>query len=125
MYLTQRNSNLEDAVKAYKITSFFGESSKRFPIQMILAALTTHFIKLLRYHGATMQNLPKSEIASIIGVNPYFLTEYSTAAKNYPLNNCVRVISLLREYDYKSKSNMRGNATDGELLFELISKILN
>ena len=37
----------------------------------------------------------------------------------------MKVIAVLREYDYRSKSNARGSADDGELMLELISRILN
>jgi hypothetical protein len=36
----------------------------------------------------------------------------------------MRAIALLREYDRRSKSNTRGEASDGDLLKELIAKIL-
>ena len=36
----------------------------------------------------------------------------------------MRIISLLRDYDQRSKSNQRGEASDGDLLTELTAKIL-
>ena len=36
----------------------------------------------------------------------------------------MRVISVLKDYDQRSKSNTRGEASDGDLLKELIAKIL-
>ena len=50
--------------------------------------------------------------------------EYVLAMKNYPIKKNLKIISLIREYDYKSKSNFGGNASEGELLIELITKIL-
>ena len=37
----------------------------------------------------------------------------------------MRVISLLSDYDYKGKGGDVGEATPGELLVELVTKILN
>ena len=115
----------KDVVACYRIASFFGQSPKRFPIQLIMGALSSHFIKLLRYHAAVADRASRAEIAQAIGINPYFIGEYETAARNYPLKKCMKVIATLREYDYRSKSNARGSADDGELLMELVSRILN
>ena len=101
-----------------------GTCDKRFPIQMTMAALSSHFLKLLRFHALLQAKVERGEILSQLGINPYFAREYDTALRNYPMRRTMKVISLLREYDYKSKSNARGNASDGELLTELISKIL-
>ena len=65
------------------------------------------------------------EAAQKLGVNPYFLKEYDTAVRNYPLERCRRVISLLTEYDYKGKGGEAGEATPAALLTELVTKILN
>ena len=69
--------------------------------------------------------LPKSKIAPLLGVNPFFISEYEYAAKNYPLLKCMAAISYIRKYDSISKSGDRGESKDGELLLELIIKILN
>ena len=116
--------SLKDVQKCYRIASFFAQSEKRFPIQMTMAALSSHFLKLLRFHALLQAKVERSEILSQLGINPYFAREYDTALRNYPMRKTMKVVSILREYDYKSKSNARGNATDGELLTELISKIL-
>ena len=115
----------KDVTTCYKIAVFFGQSPKRFPIQMVMGALSSHFIKILRYHAAVADHASRQEIASAIGINPYFIGDYEAAARNYPLKKCMKVIAVLREYDYRSKSNARGSADDGELMLELISRILN
>lgn len=115
----------KDVAACYKIAVFFGQSPKRFPIQLVMGALSSHFLKIMRYHAAVADRAPRTEIASAVGINPYFLGEYETAARNYPLKRCMKVIAILREYDYRSKSNARGEADDGELLLELVSRILN
>ena len=61
----------------------------------------------------------------MLGVNPYFMKEYDAALRNYPLQRCRNVISLLTDYDYKGKGGDAGEATPAELLIELVTKILN
>lgn len=116
--------SLKDAARAFRIAAFFADSPKRFPIQMTMAALTSHFLRLLRFHAMLQAGESRGEILSQLGINPYFAGEYDTAIRNYPVKKTMRVISLLKEYDRRSKSNTRGEATDGDLLRELTAKIL-
>ncbi len=116
--------SLKDAPKAFRIVRYFGDSPKRFPLPMTMAALTGHFIRLLRYEAMQMAGTPRNELLAQLGINPYFAGEYDTAVRNYPVKKTMRVIALLKDYDRRSKSNTRGEATDGDLLQELVAKIL-
>lgn len=116
--------SMKDAAKAFRIVHFFGEAPKRFPIQMTMAALTGHFIRLLRFHALLQAGQSRNEILSQLGINPYFAGEYDAALRNYPARKTMRAISLLKEYDQRSKSNTRGEASDGDLLKELTAKLL-
>lgn len=116
--------SMKDTLKAFRIVQFFADSPRRFPIQMTMAALSNHFIRLLRYHALLQEKIPRNEILAQLGINPYFGSEYDTAVRNYPVKKTMRIISLLKEYDQRSKSNTRGEATDGDLLKELTAKIL-
>ena len=51
---------------------FCRRSDKRFPIQMTMAALSSHFLKILRYHALLAAGVPRAEILSQLGINPYF-----------------------------------------------------
>lgn len=117
--------SVRDAGKAFRICSHFGQNDRRFPIQMTMAALASHFLKIHRYNALLAAGVQKSDIMRQLGINPYFGAEYDRAVRNYPLKKCMQVISILREYDLRSKSNARGAATDGELLSEVISRIIN
>ena len=116
--------SLKDRVKAFRIVQFFADSPKRFPLPMTMAALSNHFLKLLRYHALLLEKTPRGEILAQLGINPYFAGEYDTAVRNYPVRKTMRAIALLKEYDQRSKSNTRGEASDGDLLKELVAKIL-
>lgn len=116
--------SVKDAAKCFRIGHFFAESSKRYPLVVTLSALSAHFIKLLRFHSLVLAGVPKQEILAQLGINPYFSKEYDIALVNYPVKKTMAVISLLKEYDRKSKSNSRGNASDGDLLQELLARIL-
>ena len=122
--LTRCLSYRENA-KALKIAAHMGEAP-RFALPMAVAPLFTHFYRILKYHALLEKGRPApADAARILGVNPYFLKEYDAAVRNYPLQCCRAVISLLCDYDYKGKGGDAGEATPAELLIELITKILN
>ena len=116
--------SLRDAAKAYRIVSYFGQNDRRFPIQMTMAALASHFLKIHRYNALLAAGVSRQDILRQLGINPYFGAEYDTAVRHYPLKKCMKAISILKEYDVRAKSGARGAATDGELLSELVSKIV-
>ena len=110
--------------KAMKIAAYIG-SGPKFAMPMATAPLFTHFYRILKYEAALMNNPGMSrEKAKLLGVNPYFLKEYDTAVRNFPVQRCMKVISLLEEYDFKGKGGGSGEASQEELLMELVSKIV-
>jgi len=117
--------SFRDGAKALKIAAHMGEAPK-FALPMAVAPLYNHFYRILKYHALLEKGRPQpGEAARVLGVNPYFMKEYDAAVRNYPLQRCSNVISLLCEYDYKGKGGDAGEATPAELLTELVTKILN
>lgn len=119
--------SVRDAATAVRIATFIGSSAK-FAMPLATNALFTHFYRILRYasilgRGRAPSNEEKR--AALAGVNPYFYREYDEAVRNYPLHKCMRIISLLNEYDYKGKGGDGGESVPGEMLVELVVKILN
>lgn len=114
------------AEKALKIAAYIGNGPK-FMLLLATAPLYTHFYRILKYEAALLKNpaMSKADRAKLLGVNPYFMEEYDVAARNYPIRRCMKVISLLEEYDFKGKGGGSGEASQGGLLMELVSKILN
>ena len=118
--------SFRNSAKALRIASYIGSSAK-FAMPMAVSALYTHFYRILKYEALLAKTArPTNEQKSkVLAVNPYFFSEYDTAVRNYPMNRCMAVISLLREYDYKGKGGDVGEATPAELMVELTAKILN
>lgn len=114
------------AEKALKIAAYIGNGPK-FMLLLATAPLYTHFYRILKYEAALLKNpaMSKADRAKLLGINPYFMEEYDVAAHNYPIRRCMKVISLLEEYDFKGKGGGSGEASQGDLLMELVSKILN
>ena len=61
----------------------------------------------------------------MLGVHPFFVKDYRVAVQNYSLAKTLEVVSLLREYDMRSKGFDNGAASHGELLRELVFKIMH
>lgn len=112
------------AADALKIAARIGEQP-RFMLPMAVAPLFTHFNRILKYNAMLPSRPSPADVAKALGVNPYFLKEYDAAVRNYPLSRCQTIISLLCEYDYKGKGGDAGEASQADLLVELITKILN
>ncbi len=111
-----------NVLKCNQIVNYFADNPKANPMVMVMANLNAYFTKILKYHY-----LPnKADAAKELGVNPYFVKDYETAARSYNLNKTFEIISLLRAYDLKSKGvDSTGNTTDGELLRELLFKMIH
>lgn len=112
------------AAQALKIAAHMGEAP-RFALPMVVAPLFTHFSRILKYHALLPSRPSQGDVARVLGVNPYFVKEYDTAVRHYSLPQCMRVISLLADYDYKGKGGDAGEATPSDLFTELVVKILN
>lgn len=113
-----------DVLKANRIIDYFAANKKEFPLVAIIGPMNGFFSKLFTYFY--LSDKSKSNVASQLKVNPFFVTEYEIAARNYNFDKTCQVISLLREYDLKSKGvDSTGNTEDGELMKELVWKILH
>ncbi|GAA4281839.1 DNA polymerase III subunit delta [Gaetbulibacter aestuarii] len=111
-----------DSKKAFQIIKYFSENPKDNPMVVTVALLFNFFSQLLHYHGLRDKS-PRS-VASALKINPYFVNEYVTAAKNYPMKKVSVIVSHLRTFDVKSKGVDSNAVPQGDLLKELMAKIL-
>lgn len=113
----------KDVLKANKIANHFAMNEKQHPLVVTIGMLCSFYSKILSYH--VLRDKTPGSVASVLGVNPYFVRDYATAARNYNVKKTVQVISRLREYDLKSKGVDNVSTDAGELLKELVYKILH
>ncbi len=111
-----------DIPKATRIIKYFAENPKENPFVMTISLLNTFFAQLLQYHG--LQDHSPKNVARALKVNPYFVHEYQTAARHYPMRKVSRIISTLREMDLKGKGVAAPAMKQDDLLKELLHKIL-
>jgi DNA polymerase-3 subunit delta len=113
----------KNILKANMIVHYFANNPKDNPITFSIASLFSYFSKLLTYHYLTDKS--KNNVAAALKVNPYFVKDYEVSAAKYNVSKTVQVISLLRTYDMKSKGYGDVSSEPGDLLKELVFKILH
>jgi len=113
----------KNILKANMIVQYFAANPKDNPITLSIASLFSYYSKILTYHYLTDKS--KNNIASVLKVNPYFVKDYEVAASKYNVSKVVQIISLLRVYDMKSKGFGDLSSEPGDLLKELVFKILH
>lgn len=111
-----------DLVKANRITQYFA-SSKDHPMIRETAPLFSFFSNLLMYHY--LPNKSQSNVAKELGINPYFVRDYETAAKRYPAGKTFLIMGYLRDTDARLKGINNPSAKDADLWKELIYKIMH
>ena len=112
-----------DVAKAFRIVKYFGDNPKDNPMVVTVSLLFNFFSQLLQYHGLNDKS-PRS-VASALKSNPYFVNEYSNAARNYPMKNVSRAVAVLRDFDVKGKGVGANAVPQKDLLKELLVKIFN
>lgn len=112
----------KDPFKVNQIINYFEANPKANPIVLVLGNLNNFFSKVLLYHYA--KDRSQQNLARELGVSPYFLKDYELAARSYNYGKSMQIISLLREYDLKSKG-VDSNSENGELMKELMFKIMH
>lgn len=113
----------KDIHKANLIVNHFGHNPKDNPMPVTMAAIFSFFRKLLIYHF--LRDRSRNNVASVLRVNPYFVSEYEMASRNFNARKTVQVISLLREFDMKSKGSGDVSSPEGDLLRELVYRIMH
>ncbi len=113
----------KDIPRIMRIIQYFEGNPKAAPLQLLLPVLYNFFAKtvlLLRMPGKS-----RGELASALGVSPYFLKDYQHAAKVYQIAGAERALLLLHEYNLRMLGiNDAGTGQTG-LLKELAARILH
>jgi DNA polymerase-3 subunit delta len=113
----------KNILRANMIVHYFADNPKDNPITLTIASIFSYFTKVLTYHY--LSDKSKNNVASVLKINPYFVRDYETTATKYNVKKTVEIIGLLRTYDMKTKGFGDLSSTQGDLLKELIFKILH
>ena len=113
----------KDVLKANQIANHFAANPKNHPLVVTLGMLFSYFQKLMTYHS--LRDKSKNNVAAELKINPYFVQQYSSASSNYSQTKLFHIFTYLKDYDLKSKGVNNASTNDGELLKELVYKILH
>ena len=113
----------KNILKANRIVNYFASNEKNNPMVLIMGNLFGYFNKIMTYH--VLANKSEKNVAAELGINPFFVKDYIKAAANYREPKLVEIFSMLREYDMRSKGVNNESASHGDLLKEMIYKILH
>lgn len=113
----------KNILKANMIVNYFSGNPKDNPVTLTIASLFSLFTRILTYHFITDKS--KNNVAAILKINPFFVKDYETAALRYSVSKTVKIIDLLRTFDMKSKGYGNSSTEPGDLLKELVYRILH
>jgi DNA polymerase III subunit delta len=112
----------KNTAKAFRIAFYFGDNQKSSPMVVTIASLYFFYSKLIAFHY--VKDASRNEMSAALKINPYFLNDYIQGYKAYPLAKSLKIISILREYDLKSKGVNNASSSAADLLKELIFRII-
>jgi DNA polymerase-3 subunit delta len=113
---------MKDFNRSIQIAHQMGVKAERGEIHRIVPVLFGFFNKVMSTHYLAGKS--DQELASELGVNPYFVKDYRTAARNYNLNSLENALGQIKFLDLRLKGIHRGSAGDGDLLVEAVLAIL-
>ena len=114
----------KDIYKANRIINYFAQNPKKNPIQMTLALLFSFFSNVMMSYYAP----DKSErgVAEFLGLrNTWGVGDYIKAMRNYKAMHVMEILHLIRLADAQSKGAEGPQLPDGEIMRELLYKILH
>ncbi|PUZ24485.1 DNA polymerase III, delta subunit [Chitinophaga costaii] len=117
----QNAVGLKDGAKVMRIVQYFAANPKAGPIQMVIPALYNFFAKVNMIFGVKGG---EKEIAGALGVHPFFVKDYTAAARAYGADGSERAILLLHAYNLRSIGINDSGVADGELMKELLFKVM-
>lgn len=116
--ILQRNS-----FTAAKIVNYIESNTKKNPMIPIVAFLYSFFSKALV--AALASDKSEKGLVSALKVSPYAIRDYSLALQQYSPEKILNNISLLKEADLKLKGVNTGSADEGQILRELVYRLMN
>jgi DNA polymerase-3 subunit delta len=113
---------VKDLYLAARIAHYFEQNTRKNPVIPIVAVLYSFFSKLLI--ATSLPDSSEKGLVAALKINPYAARDYSAASRRYTAAKIIENISLLKEADLKLKGVNSGNSEEGEILKELIFRLM-
>ncbi|MDR1517854.1 MAG: DNA polymerase III subunit delta [Dysgonamonadaceae bacterium] len=114
----------KNILTANRIVNYFEQNPKDNPMLVTVSVLFNYFNNLLEIYWLPQKN--EQTIMKVLNLpSSFFAQDYMAGLRNYNANKVMEIISLLRTYDAKSKGLDNASASQGELLRELMYRIMH
>ena len=87
-----------------------------------VAFLYFFFSKLLA--ASSVSDRGEKEMISLLKISPFAARDYINALQRYPTRKIIQNVSLIKEADLKLKGVNSGTDTDGQILKELVFRLM-
>lgn len=118
----QRALVMQDQLKALQIATYFASSTRKNPMIMIVAFLYGFYVKLFALASASSKG--DSGSANALKINSYAMKDYTAALSRYSVSKLAECVLLLKETDLKLKGVNAGSTDEGQLLRELVMRLM-
>ena len=123
-YELQKAVIQKNIVTVNRIVNYFEQNPKDNPIIVTISVLFGYFSNLLECYW--LPNKSEQSVMNALNLrSSFFVQDYMTGLRNYNVSKVMETISLLRDCDAKSKGIDNVSASQGELLRELLYKIMH
>jgi DNA polymerase-3 subunit delta len=112
-----------DSLKVFQIAHYFERNPKDHSIIAIISNLFGFYTNLMRIHFLPNKN--PDAVATSLRVHPFVAKELMLAANQYPPKILASNVAILHEYDLKAKGVGNSTFTEGELMREMLYKLMN
>jgi DNA polymerase-3 subunit delta len=114
---------VRDSLKSFKIIQYFENNPKAADITVVISNLFRLFSNMMRIHF--LPNKSREAVVQALGVHPFVAGELLNVRNNFDPRKLASNIEVLHEFDLKSKGVGNPSATQGELMREMIFKLLH
>lgn len=111
--------------KAVKIIDHFSKNPKSGPLPMVIGSLYSFFSKLWLFYQLSPEEKGNKDIVNKTIGGYFHAMNVKNATRFYSPQKSEKIISLIAEYDLKSKGVNNKNASESELMLELVYQIMH
>jgi len=112
----------KDWMQVAKISNYFEANPKKNPVIPIVAFLYSFFSKVAAAHNVGDRS--SQGLTAALKINPYAAKAYLAALQRYSQPKALEIISLLRQADLKLKGVNSGSEDEGQILKELVFRMM-
>jgi DNA polymerase-3 subunit delta len=115
--------SVRDVTKAFNIANYFDHNPKAGDMMVVIPSAFNFFSKLMRIHF--LPNKTKEAVAASLKVHPFVAQQHIGATKIFNPKKIAVNIAILHEYDLKVKGIGNSSFSQGDLMREMIYRLLH